>query len=124
VAKLDSYRDLIVWQRARDLSLMCYRVTSAFPADEKFGLTGQLRRAAVSVCANIAEGYGRFSRPDYLRHLRIAHGSLMEVSVCIEIAGSLKMLPPCEQKALDTLHDETSRMLRALIRKLETRSAP
>jgi four helix bundle protein len=74
-----SFNDLIVWQRAVELSLAVYKLTAAFPAPEQFGLTNQLRRASVSVASNIAEGYGRSSRGEYLQSLGYARGSNCEV---------------------------------------------
>jgi four helix bundle protein len=76
---LRSYKDLKVWQKAYALCLNAYRVSHAFPADERYGLTSQLRRAAVSIPSSIAEGYGRKTKPDYIRCLHIAYGSLCEL---------------------------------------------
>ena len=70
-----SYRDLIVWQKSKDLCKRIYRSTEAMPREEMFGLTAQMRRAAVSIPSNIAEGYNRKTRPEYIRGLRIASGS-------------------------------------------------
>jgi four helix bundle protein len=86
---LDSYRDLIVWQKAIDLTVICYRVSQEFPKTEIYGLTSQLRRASVSVAANIAEGYGRGSRKEYLQFLSIEQGSLKETEIHIIIAERL-----------------------------------
>jgi four helix bundle protein len=87
---LKSYRDLHVWKRSLALVADVYRVTRKLPSDERFGLTSQLRRAAVSITCNIAEGYGRSTRGEYLNHLSIARGSLFEVealcSVCLELS--------------------------------------
>ncbi|HEY3319507.1 MAG TPA: four helix bundle protein [Planctomycetota bacterium] len=76
---LQSYRDLLVWQKAMDLVVSIYTLSRSFPNDERFGLTSQIRRASISVPSNIAEGYGRSHRGEYLHHLSIARGSLMEV---------------------------------------------
>lgn len=81
MAKIESYRDLIVWQQAMDLAVSIYEVTRAWPKDEIYGMTGQVRRAATSVPANIAEGYGRESRASYQQFLRIAQGSLKELEI-------------------------------------------
>lgn len=83
---LASYRELSVWQRSMDLTVAVYDVAKALPADERYGLGSQLKRAAVSVPANIAEGYGRTHRGGYLRHLSIARGSLSEVETLLAIA--------------------------------------
>jgi len=77
--RIRKVKDLRVWQIGMDLSVSCYRFTESFPKAERYGLTSQIRRASVSVPANIAEGYGRASTGDYQRFLRIAHGSLSEV---------------------------------------------
>ena len=86
------YSQLIVWQKAIDLVEEVYKVTRNFPAEEKFGLISQMRRAAVSVPSNIAEGYGRTHRGDYLRHLSIARGSLMELETQLTIALRLRFV--------------------------------
>ena len=87
---LQSYRDLEVWQRGIDLVELIYKLSAGFPIDERYGLTSQIRRAAVSIPSNIAEGYGRFHRGDYLRFLSIARGSLAEVETQLIVAGRLK----------------------------------
>jgi len=89
-ATIASYRDLDVWNRAMELVVACYRVTGEFPRTEELGLKAQLRRAATSVPSNIAEGHGRSSTGAYLRHLSIAHGSLMELETQLDIARRLK----------------------------------
>lgn len=86
----NSYRDLIVWQKAKMLAISVYRVTAAFPEREAFGLTAQMRRAAISVPSNIAEGQGRNSKTDFARFLSIARGSVLELATQAEIADALK----------------------------------
>lgn len=76
---LRSYRDLLVWQKALDLTVLIYRLSEGFPKKEIYGLTSQVRRASVSVPSNIAEGYGRGSRREYLQFLYVAQGSLKEL---------------------------------------------
>lgn len=83
------YRDLVVWQQAMALVVDMYRLSERFPREEKYGLVQQLRRAAVSVPSNLAEGHGRDHLGDYLRHLSIANGSLMEVETQVQIAATL-----------------------------------
>ena len=85
----DSFKDLIVWQRAIQLSLTVYKLTSSFPDSERFGLTNQLRRASVSVASNIAEGYGKSSRGEYVLFLGHARGSNFEVQTQLVIADGL-----------------------------------
>jgi four helix bundle protein len=87
--ELKAFRKLIVWQRAHELTLMIYKTTGKFPQHEMFGLTSQMRRSAVSVEANIAEGYALGTGPNYLRHLNISVGSLAETESHIEIAHDL-----------------------------------
>ncbi|HUW59772.1 MAG TPA: four helix bundle protein [Candidatus Bathyarchaeia archaeon] len=90
--KTKSYRDLETWQEAMNLVEMCYCLANALPSEEKFGLASQIRRAAVSIPANIAEGYGRIHRGDYLHHLSMAGGSLAELETLLTVAGRLKLL--------------------------------
>ncbi len=121
---LKTYRDLEVWQRAVDLVVEVYRLTKVFPSEERFGLTSQSRRASVSIPANIAEGYGRTHRGDYLRHLSMARGSLTELETHLTIAVRLDFIT--RDQAMDTwnLCQEVGRMLNKLIRSLEQRSTP
>ena len=90
--ELKAFRKLIVWQRAHELTLMIYKTSEKFPKHELFGLTSQVRRSAVSVEANIAEGYALGTSPNYLRHLNISVGSLAETESHVEIAHDLKYL--------------------------------
>ena len=89
---MNSYRDLIVWQKAMKLVTQIYKLTSKFPVDEKFGLTSQIQRSTVSIPSNIAEGYGRNYRKDYIRFLQISRGSLFEYQTQLEIAINLGFL--------------------------------
>src|SRR3954462_14020447 len=89
---LTHYRELIAWQKAVEIVCTIYRVTSSFPAEERFGLTNQLRRAAVSIPSNIAEGQGRGASRDFARYLRMANGSRQEVETQIVIAHRLGYL--------------------------------
>lgn len=112
-----TFRDLIAWQKAMALAREVYRATAQMPDSEKFGLTIQMRRAAVSIPSNIAEGHGRESRTDYIRFLRNARGSLMELQTQSILAGELKLIRiPAELSALQA---ETDRVLQGLIRSLE-----
>ena len=89
---LKNYKELKVWQKSYDLCLDVYRITTRFPNEERYGLTSQLRRAAVSVPSNIAEGYGRKTTNDYIRMLYISYGSLCELETQILLAGDLDFL--------------------------------
>lgn len=110
-----SYRDLIVWPKAMRLVREAYRVSSAWPRDEVFGLTGQLRRAVVSVPANIAEGKGRIGPREYLHHLSIARGSLSEAETHLLIALDLAFVDQETVASLLRDTDEIGRLLHALI---------
>jgi four helix bundle protein len=90
----NSYRDLLVWQKAKALAVSVYRTTEHFPKSEVFGLTSQLRRAAISVPSNIAEGQGRGSKKEFAQFLCISRGSLLEVMTQAEIAAELGIGAP------------------------------
>lgn len=121
--EVQSFRDLAVWQLGMQLAEDVYRVTAKFPAEEKFGLTSQLRRATASIPANIAEGHARSSTKDFLRHLSIALGSLAEVTTFIELAERLSFIDSqIANKLLDSLQQER-RMLRGLQTSLRRRIA-
>jgi four helix bundle protein len=94
-------------------------VTKAFPNNESFGMTSQLRRASASVGANIAEGYGREHRGSFIQFLRIAQGSLKEMETHLIICGEVGLLQPTDRERLLDKSDETGKMLRALIRSLQ-----
>ena len=115
-----SYRDLHVWQVGVRLVVESYKVGQQLPADERFGLTAQIRRAAVSVPANIAEGHGRSSRGDYRHHVWIAAGSLRELETLFEIATVLKYVDEKSLKMVRGLCDELGRMLMRLAKRLES----
>lgn len=115
---LSSYRDLLVWQKAMELTVKSYEFSERFPQAEKFGLTSQIRRASVSVPSNIAEGYGRGTRKDYVKHLFIAQGSLKEVETQAILANRLELVSQEPTSEL-LLHSETvGKMLGGLIRSL------
>jgi len=114
-----SYRDLEVWQKAMDLVTAVYHFSRDFPSDERFGLTSQIRRAAVSVAANIAEGNARAHRGDYLRHLSIARGSLAEVDTHTQIAVRLEFVERDPALKIWDQSQEVGRMLTGLIKSLK-----
>jgi four helix bundle protein len=107
--ELSPFRKLIVWQKAMDLVRAVYRKSKNFPADERYVLTDQLRRAVVSIPSNIAEGSGRASNKDYAHFLSIARGSLYEVMTQLEIAQSLGYID--EYDSCEELAQEVGRML-------------
>ena len=115
-----SYRDLHVWQLGVRLVIESYKVGQQLPADERFGLTAQIRRAAVSVPANIAEGHGRSSRGDYRHHVWIAAGSLRELETLFEILTVLKYVDEKSLEGVRGLCDELGRMLTRLAKRLES----
>lgn len=113
-----TFRDLIVWQKAIRLCAAVYAVTRSMPAAEQFGLVGQMRRAAVSIPSNIAEGNARGTRKDYLRSLIIARGSLAELETQLVIAQELRYLS--DTAAVRSLMAEVSAMLQGLISRLRS----
>ena len=112
--KIYSFEKLLVWQQARVLSKEIYLITKSFPDEEKFGLTSQLRRAAVSICSNIAEGSSRNSYKDKARFTEIAYGSLMEVLNQLILSSDLEYINKKEHEILRTLIEEISNMLNGL----------
>lgn len=122
MSEIKSYRDLMVWQKAVELVTDAYRLSAAFPKSEDFGLRIQVRRAAVSVPANIAEGHGRTGIGEYLHHLSIAHGSLAELETLLTVAVNLGYLTPSVAESRERQSEELSRLLRALMRRLRDRA--
>ena len=113
-----NYTDLIVWQKAMGFVEEVYRVSGRFPREEVYGLTAQIRRAAVSVPSNIAEGQGRRSRRDFRRFLRVAHGSLREVETQVLLAERLHYLSLDDRISILRLSSEIGRLLNGLARSL------
>ena len=111
-----TFERLETWQKALDLADLVYRVTKTFPADERFGLTNQMRRAAVSVSSNIAEGSSRFSKADFARFLEIATGSVFEIVSQAFIGRHQGFLTETEFKELYAAAEEQGRMLSGLRR--------
>ena len=116
--KVKSYRDLIVWQKAMELVVKVYEITEDFPREEAYGLTSQIRRAAISIPSNIAEGKSRSTKKDYAHFLRIAYGSGAELETQIEIAKRLKKIQNLEYAEVDTLLNEVMKMLNVILHKL------
>jgi four helix bundle protein len=114
----ESYKELVVWQRSLQLALAVYKPTSFFPASERFGLTNQLRRASVSVASNIAEGYGRSTKGEYIVFLGHARGSNFEVQTQLVISAGLGFGGGESRELATGLSDEVSRMLVAMMSKL------
>jgi four helix bundle protein len=116
--KVTGFRDLIVWQRAYELTFELYRMTKKFPKEEMFGLTSQIRRAAASVPANIAEGYERNHRKEYLQFLFIAKGSLGELDTYLLLARDIGYITSEDFEHVNAKRHETVKMLQGLIKSL------
>jgi four helix bundle protein len=124
VSEIRSFTDLRVWQEARALTKMVYEITGHFPNSERYALSSQLQRAAVSVVANIAEGSDRYSIREYIHHLSIAQGSLSEVYALLILASDLnyvsnEAIEPTKEQSL-----KTGRILRKLQQALRNKQAP
>lgn len=116
-----SFQGLLVWRQAMDLARDSYLLTKKFPKEELYGLTSQMRRAAVSIPANIAEGSGRSTRKDYVNFLRIAQGSLRELETYLLLAPKMGLIPPEAVAALLAQLDSVAKLLNRLIQAIERR---
>jgi four helix bundle protein len=116
---LKSYRDLRVWQEAMALAEGCYRLTREFPKDELYGMTSQIRRAAGSVPANIAEAYGPGNRGEYLQFLRVAQGSLKELETHILLCQRVELAPTKNFDPVLAQCETVGKMLQGLMRSLQ-----
>src|ERR1700679_1889685 len=120
-SNVQSYRDVIVWQKAMDLVIGIYRCTDNFPRNETYGLTSQLRRAAVSIPSNIAEGHDRLSRGEFRQFLGYARGSLVEIETQIIIARSLGYLDVAQSSKILERTTEVGKILNGLINSIAHR---
>jgi four helix bundle protein len=119
---ISSYRDLVVWQKAMTLAKAMYETTRCYPKDELYGLTSQIRRSAISIPSNIAEGWGRQSTGDYIHFLKIAQGSTTELDTEMILSMEVGFLP---EETLDPILNNTSeirKMLKSLIKTLSSGS--
>jgi four helix bundle protein len=116
-----SYKDLIVWQKGIELAKRIYSLTRKFPREEKFGLTSQMRRAAVSIPSNVAERQARRTTPEFIQFVSHAEGSAAELDTQIILAVALEFCPKKDALPMYELNDEVRRMLNALRRKLSER---
>ena len=116
------YRDLVVWQEAMDIAELVYSLTGAFPREEAFGLTAQMRRAAVSIPSNIAEGFGRAQRRSFVQFLRIAQGSLKELETQAQLSVRIGYLSAEHARPLLALCERLGRRLVQFVRSLERAS--
>lgn len=114
-----SHKDLVVWQKSMDLVIATYTLTDTLPSKEQFGLISQMRRAAISVPSNIAEGYGRNSTGSYVQFLSMARGSLLELETQIELCIRLNYINLIDSKNIQDYIFEISKMLSSLISKLK-----
>ena len=112
------YRDLVVWQQAMDVAVETYRLTSSFPKEEMFGLTSQMRRAAVSIASNIAEGEGRKSQNEFSHFLGIALGSKSELETQLILSERVNLLKATDTEQIKKSLDDIGKMLTALRRKI------
>ncbi len=116
-----SYKDLVVWQKAMQLAQRCYKLTESFPKSEVYGMTSQIRRAAVSIPCNIAEGWGREGAKEFLQFLRVAQGSTKELETLLLLADRLYPDQASDIAGMLATLAEISRMLRALMATLKTK---
>ncbi|HTQ37994.1 MAG TPA: four helix bundle protein [Pirellulales bacterium] len=118
---IQNYRDLIAWQKSMDLAEMVYQATAHFPADERFGLTQQMRRAVVSIPSNIAEGHARRSTQEYRRFLSIANGSRAEIGTQVLLSARLKYFDDAQRANLIEQIEEVGRLINGLLNSLPNR---
>jgi four helix bundle protein len=117
--KIKSYQDLIVWQKSIQLVTVMYSLTRKFPADERFGIISQLNRAAISIPANIAEGWGRETSKNYLQFLRTSRGSVMEVQTLLIISKNLNFISQTEFELMSQKTEEVGKILQGLIKSIK-----
>ena len=116
--KIQSYRELEVWKKSMKVVTEVYRITRSFPREELYALTSQLRRAAISIPSNIAEGWGRNSTKEYMQFLRIARGSLLELETQLTISQNLAYLNTSVLQSMLQITAEVNKMINAMINKL------
>lgn len=119
-SEIQSYRDLRVWQKGMEVAESGYVITREFPKDEMYGMTSQMRRASASIVANIAEGYGREYRAEYVQFLRIAQGSLKELETHLLLSVRVKLATSQAVNPILSECESLGRMLRSLIRSLQS----
>jgi four helix bundle protein len=122
-SKVKSYRDLLVWQKSMDFAMQVYDIAKTFPKEELYGMTSQMKRSALSIPSNIAEGSSRRTTGEFLRYINIATGSLAEIETQIIFAARRKFIAQIKEEILLKDADEISRMLQGLYRSLESKSS-
>jgi four helix bundle protein len=115
---MKSYKELMIWKKSMNMVTDIYNITNSFPKDEGFGLTKQLRRSAISVASNIAEGYGRYQTKDFIRFLAIARGSLYEFQTQVYISNNINLLNENLGNILIDQSIEIDKMINSLIKQL------
>lgn len=115
--KLKSHKELVVWQKSMDLVVLIYELTSKFPKSELFGITSQMRRAAISIPSNIAEGWGRKSSKEYLQFMSIAYGSALELETQLILSKRLKLAEEQDFEKAETVLLEVLKMLNSMTNK-------
>lgn len=123
MGQVNSYKDLQVWQKSMEIVIAVYSESKMFPANEQYGLVSQMRRSAISIPANIAEGYGRNSSKSYAGFLKITRGSLYELETELLIAEKLNYIQSENKLSLFTSIEEVGKMLNSLIKKIENACA-
>ncbi|CAN5451174.1 four helix bundle protein [soil metagenome] len=118
---MKDYKKLIVWQKSHTNAVMIYDLTKSFPKEERFGVTSQIRRAAVSVPTNIAEGCGKFTQPDLAKYLQIAFGSAQELEYLMCLSCELEFLNKEDYDKINKLINEVKAMLISLLAKVRTK---
>ena len=122
MAKLNSYRELLVWQKSMNLADRCYRMTRRFKRDDQLVLGHEIRKSCVSIPSNIAEGFGRHYTPEYIHHLRFSNGSSNELQTQVELSKRVEIVGAEEAAMLIADAEEIGRMLHGLIGSLERTS--
>ena len=119
MSDINDFKDLRIWQKGMDIAEKCYFLTKVFPKDELYGMVQQIRRSAASIPANIAEGYGRRYRGEYLRFLNISQGSINELETHLILSGRVGLCSQKEAETIITLLKQESKMIISLIKKLD-----
>ncbi len=120
MSSIQSFKDLIVWQKSMLLAKKVYILTENYPKNEMYGIVSQMRRASVSIPSNIAEGYGRKSRKEYSQFYSIAYGSLLELETQLLLSFDLGFIKETEFKTINSTTEEVSKMLFTMIEKLKS----
>lgn len=116
------FRDLVVWQKSMELAIEVYKLTKGFPREEIYGLTSQIRRSAISIPSNIAEGHGRLNKREFRQFLGIARGSTYELQTQLDLARALEMAPPDLIENASRISQEIGRMIFSLLQSIHSSS--